>query len=686
LTVDTDAPTVYAAYTEAGFDDIAFSSGSQSLFVDLDATGSSFAFEDVEMDFSSAGLTGENVDGCWDNGSYWTCVWNFTLSSSVSSRTTTLTIEATDDAGNAMESYDVDVRIDTDDPVITSVTKNLDCPTGSDTFEVVVNATDSTSDTLYVYFYGDDVRTDDEPIVEECVAYETGAFTCTLYVDDLVSYPENEDVKIEVQDIAGNIAEDELDVDVCELESAGTPDFVTVSVDDPAPLDMLTLSYIDVPVYVGLDFNLVSGAAIVSKSATCDEGSAYFIDTSSTESLMVLTLDQQTLPNKTTEIDVECTLALTMQYGDKVYATPETEEIQVDIDVYGTPLGSLEAGLQEKINYQIQGIQEAEEKINNRVKLNRILGTMCKIADTITKFNAIFAGVQIVVTTLATTVGQVIPAVKAFGIAFNDFAINIDGIILQWVWQPGVTGFGSVGAVVKYACILYTGKLCEGYNVITNDILFDGTEFGGPKYYTDQQDVALDHELFVDWDPYKSIHTAKSCLYIDAYIYNLRKERQINCMYTTCLQENAENGLTAEVCEAQFEERECLYVDSAAWLAANSPNRGEHFVQNILSTAFANLDIFAGTAAYYWRCSVYDIVTRNAPGVYAVDYLLSPYLPGGGLGSMVGNTFCQAGATTLTLTERGWFTENMDFNFKAELEGTDYCAAYGVSDTGSYSG
>ncbi|PIN77207.1 hypothetical protein COV16_07070, partial [Candidatus Woesearchaeota archaeon CG10_big_fil_rev_8_21_14_0_10_34_8] len=397
LTKDGDAPTVYDVYTKAEFNDVYFKSGKNSLYADLDPTGSAFENGEVYLTFGTAGMDEDEADDCWDNGSYWTCEWNFSLSSSASSRTGSITIDATDDAGNEMESYDVDIVIDSEEPEITSISTSLSCPTAYDSLEVVVNATDDISDELYVYFYGSDIRTDDDPIVEKCVEYDVGQFTCVIYVDDLVTYSTDENVDIEVMDLAGNVADDDIDIDVCELEEAGEPDFVKLHYDDPEDIDLLTLSYIDLPVYVDMEFSVATGAHIVSKSATCeDAGNVYFID-----DLMVITLEKQSLSNTTTELNLDCTMYLTMEYGDSVYANPEIEEFEVDIGVYGTPLGSIEGSIQDKINYEISMIAGSQANIDKLVKWNRILGIMCKIAELLAKLDAILAGTRVITTAIA---------------------------------------------------------------------------------------------------------------------------------------------------------------------------------------------------------------------------------------------------------------------------------------------
>ncbi|MEK6921985.1 MAG: hypothetical protein AABX82_08900, partial [Nanoarchaeota archaeon] len=560
VTKDDTAPTVVRVYNELGEEDIYLKSGTNSVYADFDPTGSALSFEQAYITFGLASISDDDATACWENGSYWTCVWNFSMSYS-GTASSSLFIDATDDAGNVMEQYEVYVGTDSEEPEILSITTNLDCPTGSDVLEVIINATDD-SDELYATFYGIDVRTSSDPIIEECNFVDEETMTCLLYINDLVSYPEDEDVTIEVSDLAGNIAEEELDVSVCELEESGTPDLVTIYVDEHAlsSVDKLTLSYIDYPLYVPVTFSMPSSAHIVSKTGSCENiDSVSFIDTSETQSLMVLTIPSQVVPNATYSLNFDCQISMTMQYGENVYANAEVEEIEVTVDLYGTPLGSIEQSIVDKIDGQRRGIAEAQKDIDTAVTWNTILGIMCKINDIMAKANSIIGALRIVASTVASIVygcasagpatAVCLPVYEAM-VAYNVFADQVYSITVRFFWPPGSAGgiigtahgggIGAIGVIFKTGCIIYSGKWCEGFSGLENKVIINAEEYGEPAYYEvnygSEHHVAAQPkdniQLFADWDPYKSIHTAKSCLYLDAVIYNMRKERQIMVIKT----------------------------------------------------------------------------------------------------------------------------------------------------------
>ncbi len=699
VTKDDSAPTVVQVYKQEQSDShtLYLKDGTNSVYADFDATGSAMSFGKAYMTFNLASLNKKQANSCWENGAYWTCVWNFTLSYSGTS-STSLYIDAKDDAGNAMEQYDMDVEVDATEPEITSMSTSLDCPTASDILMIEINATDD-SDELFVSLYGEDVRTSDDAITEECSMITEGEFTCLITVNDLVSYPEDEDVKIEVSDSAGNIADDELDISVCELEQSGTPNLVTVYVDDASPVDKMTLSYIDYPLYVPMVFSMTSGAHIVSKTASCEEASMYFIDQSEKETLAVLNIPKQTVANGTSTLQIGCTLSLTMQYGNNVYMNPEQENVTIEVELYGTPLGSIEDSINAKIEMQKMGIREAQGKIDKWVTANRILGVLCNIAQLLAKADAVLAGVRNVIAAIQIIIYHVaespaaavaLPAYEALN-AYEIFANGFHGFVSKWVWPVGYFP-SSFGVIVKWGCLLYTGKLCEGFDGLENKLAVSADEYGTPAYYDQYANGELNKQQehaenlggwltwFYDWDPYKSIHTARSCLYIDAVIYNMRKERQINCMYTKCLEENAKMGLPTEVCDVQFKERECLYVEGATWMAAGTP-QFIHRIQLLLNTIISNADVFA-LGIYYWfsPCFAWERGTNSPQGIIAQEacYALSPYVCTAiqySLG-MIGDTGCHTYAGGLALVETDYLTGGLDWDFQANLEGTDYCVGY----------
>ncbi|HYD02772.1 MAG TPA: hypothetical protein VEC16_00580 [Alphaproteobacteria bacterium] len=68
-----------------------------------------------------------------------------------------------------------------------------------------------------------------------------------------------------------------------------------------------------------------------------------------------------------------------------------------------------------------------------------------------------------------------------------------------------------------------------------------------------------------DWiiNPYRSTYYDALCL--PATVYNIQKERQIKCMYLSCLQDSQSTGLPVSVCKDLYKVNNCLYIKSAQY-------------------------------------------------------------------------------------------------------------------------
>jgi hypothetical protein len=315
------------------------------------------------------------------------------------------------------------------------------------------------------------------------------------------------------------------------------------------------------------------------------------------------------------------------------------------------------------------------------------------------KGDAAIGGVRIAITTIASIMyssqgipvaGTAAAAVYQSLTAYETFANGYHSFISDFVWPPGP--ILRLGIIFKWSCIVYSGKLCEGFDGLQNKIIVSADKYGSPAYYEqigngETEDLLNRADeygwpaltILTDWDPYKSIHTAANCLYIDAIIYNLRKERQINCMYTKCLEENAKIGLPTDICDTSYKERECIYYDSAVWLAAGGAPI-LHNIQLVLNTAINNAEVLGAGVGYFFACKIWESGLLSKTGIAAMQtcYSISPFWPCYSTGyGMIGDTACHTYAGTLELIETDWFTGGLDFDFQANLEGTDYCVGYG---------
>jgi|GEM_PF-3034446 len=107
------------------------------------------------------------------------------------------------------------------------------------------------------------------------------------------------------------------------------------------------------------------------------------------------------------------------------------------------------------------------------------------------------------------------------------------------------------------------------------------------------------HQWIVN--PYMSIHYDDTCN--PAIIYNLKKDKQINCMYLNCLQKQVAYGLPKIVCDGNYKLNQCLYLDSADYVLNGRGSALSAFWRGItgsLASSSEALTIQTVYTAYCW--------------------------------------------------------------------------------------
>ena len=179
--------------------------------------------------------------------------------------------------------------------------------------------------------------------------------------------------------------------------------------------------------------------------------------------------------------------------------------------------------------------------------------------------------------------------------------------------------------------------------------------------------VESDKWLF---NPYKSKHYASTCMCLPAQVYNLKKEREINCMQKTCLEGALANGMPTDSCSKSFQERYCLYVEGAEW------KKGVAF-SDALSSLFISLALkIAMNVAG-------DILTDTACETYVASALIGCTCPSDPMAS--GNVMCGLSLSVKALlgivnTAQSIFSFD---NYDQELEG-NYCGDAETEESGGW--
>jgi hypothetical protein len=112
-------------------------------------------------------------------------------------------------------------------------------------------------------------------------------------------------------------------------------------------------------------------------------------------------------------------------------------------------------------------------------------------------------------------------------------------------------------------------------------------------------------------NPYKSVHYDGSCL--PAIIYNLKKEKQISCMYIACMNAQATTGIPKIMCDGDYKLNKCLYLDSAEYVLQGDGKIFGTFMRG-LGEALANSGLgLAISTMYLIGCKKDLIPTPDIP-------------------------------------------------------------------------
>jgi hypothetical protein len=132
------------------------------------------------------------------------------------------------------------------------------------------------------------------------------------------------------------------------------------------------------------------------------------------------------------------------------------------------------------------------------------------------------------------------------------------------------------------------------------------------QYFTlrDQSYLTTGHNALLynsidnhDWiiNPYRSRHYDGLCG--RAITYNLKKERQIRCMYVSCLKDSMSSGMPSSICNDIYRVNNCLYLDSAQYVL--SPNTGTVLTQGLVKQTIMFTFGYSTQKLYELACNKY---------------------------------------------------------------------------------
>lgn len=234
-----------------------------------------------------------------------------------------------------------------------------------------------------------------------CESSSAGRFDCELKIDNFVSYPENENVSIEIRDLAGNVYIKNMVFKVCEANNDYPPNFIkSLKAESTMTVDRRVASIMPVNVYLPLEIDSGIAEIIDIDYVDCGEfvGDApYFLKKSSDEPIFVVPIggaSEKVLPDI---IPLNCTLNFYERRGNVRFIQPEVEQLSVNIETSYLSLGSPDEAAKEKLVSLAEELQVKDLKIRKQMKWMQFLLWLCEIDTLFTRINQVVSTVKSVV-------------------------------------------------------------------------------------------------------------------------------------------------------------------------------------------------------------------------------------------------------------------------------------------------
>jgi hypothetical protein len=326
-------------------------------------------------------------------------------------------------------------------------------------------------------------------------------------------------------------------------------------------------------------------------------------------------------------IIIPCNMSFTVEKGGSVYTQKEVEEFEIVIPLRDLPFGHIDDTAQTSLNKLLIAIQEHHDTIETLEEWNNFYGILCSIISYVAGIDALLTALILAIQNIACAlsvigVGEGIWAggcgfingihkvvTNAIydaddwiypGVPFKIICIvywgkicsqsfwvqvlggTIRGLLSNWGrgWNRGGGSGGNSGGTTSAVAIdsitgSFSRKITGAATCLDDELVVDqedeqtdantfGGAWGGDRGHTPititSGNVGAD-----DWlvNPYKSIHYAKDCMYLQGILYNEQKLEQVMCRQYKCYQVAAVAGLPITACNSMFNEMKCLYYDSA---------------------------------------------------------------------------------------------------------------------------
>ncbi|MGM5482955.1 MAG: hypothetical protein ACQESF_05815 [Nanobdellota archaeon] len=684
-----------------------------------DGAGYSNAEAYVDFTFGSVRHYDKKADDCIFEDDSWFCYWDLSIPTSTSASTgqLTLTSETKDDAGNTLETEVTKaVYLDGEKPEVLDMEMPNKCPYSGQQLILKYKIRDDTpvseSSTPLVITKGNNTYT------AACDPLSDDTHSCELKIDNLVSKYSTENLRVKIEDAASNEFTDSVNVEVCERVSGAAPFDVKMDYQVTGRVNRKMLSFVSLPVVVDIKLTPATQLEIIDKKVNCNSyvKSERLVSKDSDNPQLVTRLKKTAAVKDadSEKMSFSCTLDLIAREGKVVYSEPLSKNLNITVDA--PEVGGISDSIQEKIDGVNSDIEEVEGSIEDFESWNKWLSMLCSIGESMAQLNAVMALVKSVVYVVSAAMTSCCGTPYCYSCSpgwaiWNmgcSLTSKINGLVNNWVWSPGVkSGWTSTGQYIKTFCMLYSCKICtldyaQTYSDLTGidtkvvrvvgsfagsfygglsletfggPTIIEGMSYGsalqgaataGISAWGEDQKKPSHSSLILDggtMNPYKSIHAARSCLCIPGILYNLRKDKQIKCMYRSCLKEKAKKGLSTDVCDEAYRMRECLYVEGAQWKVMGS-SEFFNFFQSLIGTIIRNMPLYTMGTAWDSQCSwIRDSYgcTRTSNNVFT--QFSAGY-----------NVKCHNFAGALQIAQVGGFSDAGSFDkYSGELKGDTVC-------------
>jgi len=537
---------------------------------------------------------------CTPSDNIWACAWDVSPRIKDGAYTISVSEETGDDLGNTLvEEYRQLIKVDTKVPRIVNIISDLDIITTEDSPTFILRVTGAEK-APRVFINASSISSESFPKSLSCRKEDTD-FRCETTIRRIRDEPGEKTITFFLEDEAGNRFSVTHPMSIYTVDTKVTPNFFRVNnrrtVVTPSRLDRKVADIIAMKIVVQPKLEKIGGGAdITFQEASCPSireylsADPYVINKGTSPHIILKTNDAIA---DLDELDISCSLLIGVRKGQTIYENPETEEITGKVKLYNNPLGDVGESIDDKLDLIDKDIKDIGKTIKRMEEVDEILSIIYEVVTGIVKIDAAIQIAESVLWLIALILYE-IPFTKSGGENLwkitCEVATETHERVLKWIWKPGaipggqLTGLGDVtSAVIKLFTFIYSCEICDynkilGQSVNLGAITENVVKIDGEGGLGEQLAV-----ITFNWDPYKSIHTAQTCFCFPGIIYNLKKQKQVTCIYRNCIRDSATQGLPIDSCEQQYREQNCLYVESAAWKLTGGFGFVKLFAQMMMS-------------------------------------------------------------------------------------------------------